>query len=181
MAEQMTPNQQSWQAELEQRGKVTIASSFGSLFWRVGLAIVLVALFVYSRYNAGDIGQRGLTLAIAGFVLLILACIVFVRVSYGGKSIEVNADGITMMDGSTHAWSDITSVGVYSPMKSPPVVALSLSESAWNAHMGGQNAAAKAMHSGNKLVMRDRAMALPSYLAADAGELAGWLNRLAQP
>lgn len=177
----MTANQQAWQTELEQQGKVTIAAGFGSLFWRVGLAVVLVALFVYSRYSAGDIGQRGLTLAIAGFALLILACIVFVRVFYGGKSIEVTADGIAMMDGTTHAWSDITSVGVYSPMKSPPVVALSLSESAWTAHMGGQNAAAKAMHKGNKLVMRERALVLPSYLAADPGELAGWLNRFAQP
>jgi hypothetical protein len=99
---------------------------------------------------------------------------------YSGKSIEVNADGITMMDGNTHAWSDITSVDVHSPMKSPPMVSLALSESAWNAHMGGQNAAAKMMHRGNKLVMRERALILPSYLAADPGKLAGWLHRFAQ-
>lgn len=180
LAEQATSNQQSWQSELDQHGKVTIASSFGSLLWRVGLAIVLVALFIYSRYASGDIGQRGLTIAIVGFALLILACIAFVVKFYGGRSIEVNADGIRMMDGRTHRWSDITTVCVYSPMKSPPMVSLTLSESAWNTTMKSQNAAAKMMHKGNKLVMRDRAIVLPSYLAADPGELAGWLNRLAK-
>ncbi len=180
MAVQMTPNQQSWQSDLEQHGKVTIASSFGGLFWRVGLAVALVAAFIYSRYASGDIGQRGLTLAIAGFALLILACIVFVRMSYAGKSIEVDAQGITMMDGKTHPWSDITGVEVYSAVNSGPVVSLTLTEPAWNAYMDSQHAAAKVMHKGNKLVMRDRALVLPSYLAANPGELAGWLNYVAQ-
>lgn len=180
LVEQATSNQQAWQSELEQHGKVTIASSFGSLLWRVGLAIVLVSLFIYSRYTSGDIGQRGLTIAIVGFALLILACIVFVVKFYGGKSIEVNADGIRMMDGRTHHWNEITTVDVYSPMKSPPSVSVNLSESAWNSHMESQHAAAKVMHKGNKLIVRDRALVLPSYLAADPAELAGWLNRFAK-
>lgn len=180
LAEQATSNQQLWQSELEQHGKVTIASNFGSLLWRVGLAVALIAAFVYSRYTSGDIGQRGLTIAIAGFALLILACVVFVVKFYGGKSIVVTPDGITMMDGRTYAWDDISHVGVYSPMKSPPMVSVNLTEPAWDAHMGQQNVAAKLMHQGNKLVLRDRGVVLPSYLAASPAELAPWLNQFAR-
>lgn len=180
VTEQWTANQHAWQSEMEQHGKVIIRSSFGSMTWRVGFAVALVAVFVYGRYSSGDIGQRGLTLAIAGFALLLIACIVFVRMFYGGKSIAVTTDGITMMDGSAHAWSDIRQVAVYSPMKSPPMVSMSLTESAWESHMGKQNTAAKLMHQGNKLVLRDRSVVLPSYLAANPAELAPWLNQFAR-
>ena len=178
MAQNITAKQQAWQSELEQQGQVTIASSFGSLLWRVGIAIALVAFFVYARYQSGDIGQRGLTLAVVGFALLIAACIAFVVKQYGGKSIIVERHGITMIDGAFVPWSDITSVDVYAPAKSAPAVAVNLAESAWDAHLSQQNAAAKVMHKANKLIVRDRALVMPSYLAAEPTELADWLNSL---
>lgn len=180
MAVNMTANQQSWQSELEQQGKVTISSTFRSLIWRVGLALALVAFFVYARYQAGDIGQRGLTLAIVGFAVLILVCVAFVVKQYGGKSIEVDTHGINMMDGSSVSWNDVTSVDVYAPAKSAPAVAVNLTGPAWDAHLGTRNAAGKLMHRANKLIVRDRALVMPSYLAADPAELAGWLNGFAQ-
>lgn len=179
MSEQWTAQQQEWQSALERDGKVTISSGFGSLLWRVAIAVALVAFFIFARYQSGDIGQRGLTIAIIAFALLIIGCIIFVVKFYGGKSISVDSHGITMMDGANHQWSDVTDVGVYSPMKSPPMVSLNLSQAAWDTYMNSQNAAARAMHKGNKLVMRERGVVLPSYLAANPDELAPWLNQFA--
>lgn len=179
MVANISANQQVWQAELDQQGKVTIASSFGSLVWRVGIAMALVAFFIYARYQSGDIGQRGLTLAIIGFGLLIAACIAFVVKRYGGKAITVDRTGITMLDGVSVPWSDVSSVNVYAPAKAAPSVAINLTQSAWDAHVGKENAAAKLMHKANKLVVRDRALVMPSYLAAEPTELADWLNRFA--
>ena len=179
MAADISANQQAWQSELDQQGKVNVSSTFGSLLWRVGIAIALVAFFVYVRYENGDIGQRGLTLAIVGFAMLIAACIAFVLKQYGGKSITIDRSGITLIDGVFLPWNDVSSVGVYAPAKAAPSVAINLTQSAWDAHMGKQNAAAKVMHKANKLVVRDRALVMPSYLAAEPTELAAWLNRFA--
>ena len=180
MTGNITVNQQAWQTELEEQGRVTISSSFGSLLWRVGVAVALVAFFIYARYQSGDIGQRGLTLAAVGFGLLIAVCIAFVVKQYGGKSIIIDRHGITLINGVSVPWSDVVSVSVFAPAKSPPSVSLNLTESAWDAHMGQQTTAAKVMHKANSMIVRDRALVMPSYLEAGPTELAGWLNQFAQ-
>lgn len=177
LAATMTANQQTWQSDLEQHGMVTINSTFGSLLWRVGIAVALVAFFVYARYSAGDIGQRGLTFAVIGFVLFIAGCVAFVVKQYGGKSLSVDSHGITLIDGRTMPWTDISSVDVFSAAKTPPSVAVNLTEAAWDAHMSQQHAAAKVMHRAHKLIVRDRALVMPSYLAAEPTELAAWLDQ----
>lgn len=177
MDQQLTAAQAAWQSELDKTGRVTISSSFGSLFWRIGLAVVLIAAFVAARYSAGDIGQRGLTIAIIGFALLLVACIAFVKFQYGGKEIVVDAHGLKMMDGQVVPWTDVTTVEVYSPAKAAPAVSVNLTQSAWDAHLANKGAAVMAMHKANALIVRDRALVMPSYLAANAGELASWLNQ----
>ena len=177
MEQKLTPAQAAWQSELDSTGRVTISSSFASLFWRVGLAIVLVAVFVYARYSSGDIGQRGLTIAIVGFAVLIIACIAFVKFQYGDKQLVVDSHGISMMDGQVVPWTDVTTVDVFAPAKSPPAVSVNLTQEAWDAHLSGKNAAASAMHKANKFIVRDRALVVPSYIDADPVELASWLNQ----
>ena len=177
MDQQLTAAQAAWQSELDNTGRVTISSSFGSLFWRIGLAVVLIAVFVAARYSAGDIGQRGLTIAIIGFALLIIACVAFVKFQYGNKDIVVDTHGITMMDGQVVPWSDVTTVDVYAPAKSPPSVSVNLTQSAWDAHLASKGAAATAMHKANAFIVRDRALVIPSYLAANPAELASWLDQ----
>lgn len=180
MEQQLTATQAAWQSDLDNTGRVSIKSSFGSLLWRVGLAIVLVAVFVFARYSAGDIGQRGLTIAIIGFALLIVGCIAFVNFQYGGKDLVIDSHGIKTMEGETIAWTDVTTVDVYAPARSAPAVSVNLTQQAWDSYLANKGAAAKAMHKANKMIVRDRALVMPSYLDANPAELASWLNQFGQ-
>lgn len=175
-----TPQAQAWTDELQSVGKVRINSSMNSLVWRVGLAIVMIAVFTYIQYSNGSIGQRGLTLAIVGFALLLGACVLFVRLSYGGKSLEIDHQGATMVDGTFIPWTDITSVTVYNDPRSASSVQVNLTDSAWKTHIDSQGGGGKLMNKMNKTIVRDNALLVPSYLSASPQELALWMNTLAE-
>lgn len=174
----MSPQIQAWMKELESVGRVEIRSSFTSLIWRVGLAVAIVALFILVRFQAGDIGQRGLATAIIGFAALIIGSTMFVRMKYGDKTIVIETDGLITMDGKRIPWTDIEDVSVYSDPRGRAAsnVQVNLTAQAWDAHLVGQGAGGKLVHGANKLIARNRAIIMPSYLDAKPHELAAWLN-----
>lgn len=177
MAQQLTAAQTAWQSELDSIGRVTIKSSTRDLWWRVAVALALVGVFITVQYSTDKIGQRGLMLAVIGFGALIVGLVIFVHMYYGGKELVVDSHGIKTMNGETIPWTDVTTVDVFAPAKSPPAVSINLTKPAWDAYLAGKNAAARSMHKANKVVVGDRAVVLPSYLNANPAELASWLNQ----
>lgn len=170
-------NIETWQQELESTGSVRIGTSMTGLIWRVGLAALLVMGFVYRQYQTDKIGMNMVYVALIGFALLIIACVMFVRLRYGGKHITIDQHGITNVDGNTYPWSDITSVGVYNDPRSADALQINLTADAWQNHIGKQNAAGSLMHKANKLVARNNAVTVPNYLDADLQQLSAWLNQ----
>lgn len=182
MVQQFTsPRIEQWQQEFEQNGRLEINSSLKSLSWRVGLAVAIVALVIWSRYNAGDIGTRGLTIAIVGFVVLIAGLVAFVVWRYGNKKLVAERDGLTTMDGTFYPWNDITDVTVWTDprARSASSVQLNLTESAWNAHLAKQHVGGSMMHKANKMIARNRAIVLPSFLDAPVEHMSAFLNQYA--
>lgn len=173
----MTPSMQGWQNDLESVGRVEIKSSFTSLIWRVGMAVAIVAVVIILRYQAGDIGERGLMIAVAGFAVLIVGCIVFVKVKWGDSSITIERDSIVTMDGGRIPWTDITDVSVYNAPRSGTALQVNLTEQAWTEHMSKQHRGGKMMHGANKLITRNRGLIQPEYLDARPAELAAWMNQ----
>ena len=183
MKQQFTsPRIEAWNQEFEQHGRVEVKSSLKSMLWRVGLAIAILAVVIYLRYNAGDIGTRGLTVAIVGSVVLVGGCIAFVVWRYGDKKMIAERDGFTAMDGAFYPWSDIASVSVWSDPRgrSASAVQINLTESAWKSHMDKQNAGGAMMHKANKLFAGDRALVQPSFIDAPAEHVAAFLDQFAQ-
>lgn len=170
----------TWIQELESIGRVEIKSSFKSLIWRVGLAVAIVAFVIYARYQAGDIGQRGLTIAVIGSGVLIIACLAFVKMKYGGKSIVIERDGLTTMEGMRIPWTDIVDVTIFTAPRSDNSVLVNLTEDAWIQHMATQQGGGKMLHKANKFITRNRSIVLPSYLDAPQNDLVELLNRYAQ-
>src|SRR5699024_4889419 len=109
---------------------VEIKTNFSSLLWRVGIAGTIVAIFIWARYEAGDIGQRGLMIAIVGFALLIVGSIVFGKWKWGDKSIIIERDSVVTIDGKRIPWTDITDVSVYNAPRSGEAVQVNLTEEA---------------------------------------------------
>lgn len=169
---------QSWTDDLNSVGRVEIKPNFNSLIWRIGLAIAIVVLFISIRFQAGDIGQRGLAIAIIGFAVLIIGSSIFVRITYGGKVLVIERDSLVTMDGKRIPWTDVQDVTVYSDPRgrTPSSVQVNLTEQAWSAHMASQGTGGRMMHGANKLLTRNRAIMLPTYLDAKSQELAEWLN-----
>lgn len=170
----------TWIQELESIGRVEIKSSFKSLIWRVGLAVAIVAFVIYARYQAGDIGQRGLTIAVIGSGVLIIACLAFVKMKYGGKSIVIERDSLTTMEGMRIPWTDIVDVTIFTAPRSDNSVLVNLTEDAWIQHMATQQGGGKMLHKANKFITRNRSIVLPSYLDAPQNDLVELLNRYAQ-
>lgn len=178
----LTPNMQSWTNDLNSIGRVEIKSSFNSLWWRVGLAVAILMAVIYFRYQAGDIGTRGLTLAIIGSVVLVVGCVAFVFWRYGNKTLLIERDGVTLLDGNFYPWSDISSVSVWRDPRGQAASALqfNLTESAWKNHMDKQNAGGAMMHKANTLIAGDRALVISAYIGANPAELAAWMNQFPQ-
>lgn len=173
----MTPNMQRWTSDLNNVGRVEIKTNFKSLTWRVGIAIVVVAIFVWVRYQAGDIGQHGLTLAIGGFALLIIGCIIFVKYKWGDSKITIERDSVVLHDGKRIPWSEITDVSVYDSPRSGSALQVNLTEEAWNDRMDAEGRGGKMLHGANKLITRNRGLVQPEYMAANPAELAAWMNQ----
>lgn len=158
-------------------GRVEIKNNFKSLIWRVGLAVLIVAVVVWLRYEAGDIGERGLTIAVAGFALLIVGCVVFVKMKWGNSSIIVESDSIVLYDGRRIPWSDVTDISVYNNPRSGSALQVNLTEEAWSMHMGDEGRGGKMMHSANKFITRNRGFVQPEYMDVNPAEFAAWLNQ----
>lgn len=173
----MTANMQSWTDDLRNIGRVEIRMTFKSLLWRVGIAVIVIAIFIGIRYEAGDIGQRGLTLAIGGFALLIIGCIVFVKKKWGDTAMVIERDSVVLYDDRRIPWSDITDISVYNNPRSGSALQVNLTQEAWNAHMNKEGRGGKMMHSANKLITRNRGLVQPQYLDANPDELAAWMNQ----
>lgn len=168
---------QSWTDDLYNIGQVKIKTNFKSLIWRVGLAVIIVAVVVWFRYQAGDIGQRGLTIAVAGFALLIIGCVVFVKSKWGDSKIIVERDGIVLYDGKRIPWSDITDVSVYNNPRSGSALQVNLTEEAWSNRMSSEGRGGKMMHGANKFITRNRGLVQPEYMDVNPAEFAAWLNQ----
>lgn len=173
----MTPNMQSWTDDLNSFGQVKIKTNFKSLIWRVGLAAIIVAVVVWFRYQAGDIGERGLSIAIGGFALLIIGCVIFVKMKWGNSSIIVERDGIVLYDGKRIPWSGITDVSVFNNPRSGSALQVNLTEDAWNARMNEEGRGGKMMHGANKFITRNRGLVQPEYMDVNPAEFAAWLNQ----
>lgn len=173
-----SPQIRAWIRELESVGRVEIKPNFNSLIWRIGLAIAIVVLFISIRFQAGDIGQRGLAIAIIGFAVLIIGSSIFIRITYGGKALVIERDSLVTMEGKRIPWTDVQDVTVYSDPRgrTPISVQVNLTEQAWSDHMAAQGAGGRVMHGANKLLTRNRAIMLPTYLDAKPQEMAEWLN-----
>lgn len=168
---------QKWTNDINSVGRVEIKTSFKSLIWRVAIAAAFVAIFIFFRYQAGDIGDRGLTIAIAGFVLLIAGCIVFVRMKWGDQSLIIERDSVVTVSGQRIPWSDISSVSVYQAPRSGAALMVNLTEQAWAEHMNNQGRGGRMMHGANKFITRNRGLVQPEYLDARPAELAAWMNQ----
>lgn len=169
-----------WQQELESTGSVRIGTSMNSLIWRVGLAALIVAAFLWRQYTNDQIGQQVLYIAIAGFALLILGCVIFVRTQYGAKQLTVDRHGITNVDGNTYPWSDVQQLGVFSAPRQGDALQIQLTDDAWKRHLSKQSAAGSLVHKGNRLVTRNNSIVAPTFIDADPNELATWLSQFAQ-
>lgn len=173
----LTPNMQKWEQDLNGVGRVEIGTTFKSLIWRVGIAAIIVAVVIWMRYQAGDIGQRGLTIAIVGFTLLIVGCMVFVKMKWGDSKIIVERDSIVLYDGKRIPWSDITDVSMYNNPRSGSALQVNLTEDAWGARMGEEGRAGKMMHGANSFITRNRGLVQPEYMDINPAEFAAWANQ----
>lgn len=173
----MTPNMQSWTDDLRSVGRVEIGTSFKSLIWRVGIAAIVVAVVVWLRYQAGDIGDRGLTIAIVGFVALIFGCVVFVKMKWGASKIVVERDSVILYDGKRIPWSGITDISVFNNPRSGSALQVNLTEEAWADRMGAEGRGGKMMHGANKFITRNRGLVQPEYMDVNPAEFAAWLNQ----
>lgn len=176
----LTPNMQKWTDDLQSFGKVEISAAFKSLIWRVGLAVIIIAIFLWAQYNSGNIGQTGLTWGIVGFVALIVGLIAFVKIKWGDSNLTIDRDGVQTFDGHRIPWTDITDVSVYNAPRSGSALQINVTQEAWDAHLAGQNRGGKIMHSANKFVTRNRGFVQPEYLGANPHELAAWMNQFPQ-
>ncbi len=173
----MTPNMQSWTDDLNNFGRTEIKTSFKSLTWRIGIAVAVLTAVIWFRYEAGDIGQRGLTLAIGGSILLLVGCVVFVKMKWGDSKIIVERDGVVLYDGKRFPWSDITDVTVFNNPRSGSALQVNLTEDAWKARMDSEGAGGKLLHGANKFITRKRGLVQPEYFDANPAELAAWMNQ----
>lgn len=132
----LTPNMQKWTDDLQSFGKVEISAAFKSLIWRVGLAVIIIAIFLWAQYNSGNIGQTGLTWGIVGFVALIVGLIAFVKIKWGDSNLTIDRDGVQTFDGHRIPWTDITDVSVYNAPRSGSALQINVTQEAWDALPG---------------------------------------------
>lgn len=173
----MSQNMQSWTNDINNIGRVEIKTSFKSLNTRLIVVIAVITGFVIRAYQVGDVGTRGLTIAIVGFAALIIGCIVFVKKKWGDQSFTIERDSVVTVSGQRILWSDITNVSVYQAPRSGAALMVNLTEEAWNGHLNSQGRAGRMMHGANKFITRNRGLVQPEYLDAPPAELANWMNQ----
>ena len=175
-----SPTIEAWSSELDSVGRVEIRSNFRGLIFRVGIAVIVLGMLIYSMYMEGTLGTSGLVVAVVAAAALVIGCVLFVISKWGGKAIVVERVSLVTMEGHRIPWKDIDHVTVFHVPRSGAAVQVVLTEQAWNAFLATQGRSDKFTHRTNKWMSTNRGLLMPQYMDARPQELAAWLNQFSQ-